>query len=138
MPVQRPEIGGAGLGGTGQRDPRRAVGRRRRNRHNRIGKLLPTGLVDQHDPRLDHQVSIVRRDAPVLEFNEINDCSHIPNSARSITGSNTETGLMARTVRCSPGSVNRKLYYDFFTYPAREGLRSPFTAFSAARLISDA
>src|SRR5258708_8438405 len=46
-----------------------------------------------------------------------------------------------QTVRWRPDSVNRKLYLGFslsFIYPARDGLRSPVSAFSAALLINDA
>ena len=48
-----------------------------------------------------------------------------------------------KVVRRSDHPVNRKLWLEFSTifcpfYPAREGLRSPVSAFSAALLISDA
>jgi hypothetical protein len=122
VPVQGPEVVGARLDRVRNPDPERTGGQRRRNRDDRFGQWLATGLVDQHDLCPDHQISVGRRNYVVFKFNKINDCAH------------------TKTVRNSPDGVNYKLHSELplSFHPAREGLRSPVTALSAARLIKDA
>src|SRR4029077_16275019 len=105
-----------------QADPQRAAGHGRGNLGDRLRHWLAIGLVDELDLRPDHQVSIGRRDHAVFELRKMNDWVH--------------------SQKLGPrwNFVNYKLYFPASTinYPARDDLRSPVTAFSAALVISDA
>jgi hypothetical protein len=71
----------------------------------------------------NHEVSIGRGDHAILNFDEIDDWVH------------------AQTHTSPPGakSTTNCIFIVLLSlYPARDGLRSTVTAFSAARLINDA
>ena len=123
VPVQGEQIVGARLDRGRQPDPQRTIGRGRGNRGDRIGQLASAGRIDQYDPGPDHEISICRRNNLVLKFNEIDYGSHADRNMCS--GESSQLKI-----------VNINFHYHFC--PARAGLRSPVTAFSAARLISEA
>src|SRR5450759_4910871 len=97
-PVERLQIICAGLDGIRQPDPQRTVGGRRRDRDDRIGQLLPAGLVDKHDLRPEHQVQVLCRNDAIFKFHEINGSLH------------------DKTVRCRLAFVNQKLRSGFLRY----------------------
>src|SRR4051794_21399235 len=76
MHVQRPEIIQSRPKLLRQPDSEHACRHRRRDGHDRIRQLCVTGLVDQDHLRLDHEVTVSRRDDAVLEFDEMNGCNH--------------------------------------------------------------
>src|SRR5215470_367962 len=88
MAVQRAKEVSPRLEWDGQPDPNRAVGGWRGDPDERLRQLLPALLVDQQDPRADHQVAVSRRNNLVFKFNERNDRMHAALVSRTFEAVN--------------------------------------------------
>ena len=72
-PVQGLEVISPRFDGVRNPDPQRTGRQRRRNGGDRFGQRFAAGLVDQHDLRPDHKISVGGRNDVVFKFNKIND-----------------------------------------------------------------